>query len=245
MFRQHPPSLSPCPAAYLWCEPPVCSPPEISGLSSTWSKRPGLKRRVQHIRAVGGRDNDHVRVGIETVHLNKIWFRVCSRSSWLPPAPALSGAQRRRSRLRRRCRGVALGLVEQVTDPGSPTPTNISTNSEPLLRKNGTPASGNRPRRRLTGPWGSHKQHPFGIFAPRAANFSGYFKTLRLRPAQPWPLDSATSLNVIVGLLPTIIRALLLPKSAWLLLPWAWRIMNNRIAPKKMSGRKLARRTFI
>ena len=38
-------------------------------------------------------------------------------------------------------------------------------------------------------------------------------------------------------------RARLLPKqSAWLLVPCAWRIMNSRIAPKKISGSRLTSR---
>ena len=45
-------------------------------------------------------------------------------------------------------------------------------------------------------------------------------------------------MNVTVGLLPMNIRARLLPKDiAWLLLPWAWRIMKSRKPARKMKGR--------
>ena len=49
----------------------------------------------------------------------------------------------------------------------------------------------------------------------------------------------ATSAKVTVGLLPVNMRARLLPNDiAWLFDPCAWRIMNSRMAPKKISGRK-------
>ena len=60
----------------------------------------------------------------------------------------------------------------------APTPTNISTNSEPEIEKNGTPASpaiafANRV---LPVPGGPTSNTPLGIFAPTAVNFSGCFK---------------------------------------------------------------------
>jgi len=57
----------------------------------------------------------------------------------------------------------------------APTPTNISTKSEPLMLKNGTPAS---PATALASkvlpvPGGPTKRIPLGILAPKAANFLG------------------------------------------------------------------------
>ena len=47
----------------------------------------------------------------------------------------------------------------------------------------------------------------------------------------------ATSLNVTTVLLPRNMRARLLPKDiAWLLVPWAWRIMKKMNPPMISSG---------
>ena len=60
----------------------------------------------------------------------------------------------------------------------APTPTNISTKSEPEIEKNGTPAS---PATALANkvlpvPGGPSKRTPAGILAPNVANFRGSFK---------------------------------------------------------------------
>ena len=75
------------------------------------------ERRVEHVGAVGGRDDDDVRVRVEAVHLDEdlveglLALVVASRRG-----RRRAGVRPRRSRRRRRCRGVALGLVEQVAD---------------------------------------------------------------------------------------------------------------------------------
>ena len=58
----------------------------------------------------------------------------------------------------------------------APTPTNISTNSEPEIEKNGTPASPATARARsvLPVPGGPYSRTPFGIRAPSAWNFLGF-----------------------------------------------------------------------
>ena len=60
----------------------------------------------------------------------------------------------------------------------APTPTNISTKSEPEMEKNGTPAS---PATALASnvlphPGGPTKRTPFGNLAPNLVNFFGSFK---------------------------------------------------------------------
>ncbi len=60
----------------------------------------------------------------------------------------------------------------------APTPTNISTNSEPEIEKNGTPAS---PATALASkvlpvPGGPSNKTPAGILAPSAVNLRGSFK---------------------------------------------------------------------
>ena len=62
----------------------------------------------------------------------------------------------------------------------APTPTNISTKSEPLIEKNGTPAS---PATALASsvlpvPGGPKSSTPFGIFAPMSWNFAGRLEEL-------------------------------------------------------------------
>ena len=60
----------------------------------------------------------------------------------------------------------------------APTPTNISTKSEPEIEKKGTPASPATAlaRRVLPVPGGPTRRTPFGILAPISLNFLGFFK---------------------------------------------------------------------
>src|SRR3989454_3724890 len=106
------------------------------------------------------------------------WFKVCSRSSlllmlmprWRPTASIssmkmilgdafLAWSKRSRTRL-------------------APTPTSTSTNSEPLIEKNGTPASPATARASnvLPVPGGPTSNTPRGILPPRRLNFCGVFK---------------------------------------------------------------------
>ena len=113
------------------------------------------------------------------------------------------------------------------------------------MEKNGTPASPATALLRsvLPVPGGPTMSTPFGMCAPRARKRSGYLRN----STTSWSsaLDSstpATSVKVTVGRLPVNMRARLRPKpSVWLFVPCAWRIMNRRIAPKKMSGRNWSR----
>jgi hypothetical protein len=62
----------------------------------------------------------------------------------------------------------------------APTPTNISTKSEPEIEKNGTPAS---PATALASnvlpvPGGPTNKTPFGILPPREVYFFGFFKEI-------------------------------------------------------------------
>jgi hypothetical protein len=58
----------------------------------------------------------------------------------------------------------------------APTPTNISTKSEPEIEKNGTPASPATARASsvLPVPGGPYRSTPLGIRAPSAWNFFGF-----------------------------------------------------------------------
>ena len=108
------------------------------------------------------------------------------------------------------------------------------------MLKNGTPASPATARASsvLPVPGGPTSSTPRGMRAPSAANFSGYLRNSTtswssfLASSTP-----ATSAKVTTVLLPMNIRARLLPKlRAWLLVPWAWRIMKKMKPPMTSSG---------
>src|SRR5881409_85082 len=101
----------------------------------------------------------------------RIWFRVCSRSSCDPPRPAprwrptasISSMNTMHGALR-----FAWSNRSRTRD--APTPTNISTNSDPEMEKNGTPASPATARASIVFPvpGGPTSSTPRGIFAPSA-----------------------------------------------------------------------------
>ena len=74
--------------------------------------------------------------------------------------------------------------------------------------------------------------------APSELNFSGYFRNSTTSWSSVLASSTpATSSNVTTVLLPRNIRARLLPKlRAWLLVPWAWRIMKKMKPPITSSG---------
>ena len=97
----------------------------------------------------------------------------------------------------------------------APTPTNISTKSEPLIEKKGTPASPATAfaKRVLPVPGGPTRSAPLGILPPKSVYFIGFLRnstiscTSCLAPSCP-----ATSLKVMPMALPfSYMRALLLP----------------------------------
>ena len=125
----------------------------------------------------------------------------------------------------------------------APTPTNISTNSLPLMEKKGTPASPATARasRVLPVPGGPIRRTPLGMRAPSTRNLSGVLRnsTTSWRSSlASW--TPATSRKLTEGLFPTNNLALLRPKlKVWLVFPCACRIMKRSMAPKMMRGRKL------
>ena len=70
------------------------------------------------------------------------WFRVCSRSSWPPPRPAPRWRPTASISSMKTMHGEAcFACSNRSRTREAPTPTNISTKSEPEIEKNGTPAS--------------------------------------------------------------------------------------------------------
>jgi len=171
----------------------------------------------------------------------RIWFSVCSRSSWLPPSPAprcrptasISSMKMMHGELRLAC-------SNRSRTRDAPTPTNISTNSDPEMEKKGTPASPEIALAMsvLPVPGGPTSSTPFGMRAPSEANFCGSLRNSTtscnscLASSAP-----ATSAKVTVGLSPVNTRALLLPKlKAWLPAPCACRIRKMKKPARSSTG---------
>ena len=70
------------------------------------------------------------------------WLSVCSRSSWPPPRPAPRWRPTASISSMKMMQGeFCLACSKRSRTREAPTPTNISTKSEPEIEKNGTPAS--------------------------------------------------------------------------------------------------------
>ena len=110
----------------------------------------------------------------------------------------------------------------------APTPTNISTKSEPEMEKNGTPASPAIARASsvLPVPGGPTSSTPLGIRAPSAWNFFGYLRNSTTSASSSLASSTpATSSNVTFGRFSVSSLARLLPNdSAWLPPDCAWRM---------------------
>ena len=97
----------------------------------------------------------------------------------------------------------------------APTPTNISTKSDPEMLKNGTPAS---PATAfainvLPVPGGPTNRTPLGILAPTFTNLPGFLRKLTISSRSSFSSSSpATSLNVTVFPISSFFLARLFPK---------------------------------
>ena len=70
------------------------------------------------------------------------WFSVCSRSSLPPPSPAPRWRPTASISSTKMMQGAfCLACANRSRTREAPTPTNISTKSDPEIEKNGTPAS--------------------------------------------------------------------------------------------------------
>ena len=221
----------------LACTFKISSRPRTSGRPTVTlrSKRPG--RRI-----AGSRISTRFVAAITIIPSlipnpsisTSIWFNVCSRSSWPPPSP-----------LPRRLATASISSINTIHGAfffassnksrtrEAPTPTNISTKSEPEMLKNGTPASPATAfaKRVLPVPGGPTIKTPFGILAPSFVYFVGSDKKSTISSNCSFSSTSpATSANVFT-LSSGIVRvARLLPKFAILFpLPPAFGIimLNN------------------
>ena len=196
----------------------MASLPLISGKSTTTclSNLPGLK-------SAGSRTSGLLVAAITitpslpsnpSISTNN-WLSVCSLSSWPPPSPAplclptasISSINTIQGDCFLACSNISLTLE-------APTPTNISTKSEPEIVKNGTFASPATALaiKVLPVPGGPTIKTPLGIFPPNFWNFVGSLK----KSTNSWTScfassHPATSLKVVLTLPPSINLALLLP----------------------------------
>ena len=107
------------------------------------------------------------------------WFRVCSRSSLPPPRPAPRWRPTASISSMKMMQGAFfLPCSNMSRTREAPTPTNISTKSEPEMVKKGTLASPAMARASsvLPVPGGPTSSTPLGILPPRRWNFCGSFR---------------------------------------------------------------------
>ena len=151
------------------------------------------------------------------------WFKVCSRSSCPPPIPVpLLLATASISSINTIHGAFFLASSKRSRTRDAPTPTNISTKSEPEMLKNGTPASPATAlaSRVLPVPGGPTRRTPFGILAPSLVNFLGSFKKSTISSNSSFSSRSpATFSKVTLRFSSVVIFARLFPKFIILLPP--------------------------
>ena len=121
--------------------------------------------RVQHVGAVGGRDQDHALVGLEPVHLDQQLIQ--GLLPFVVPA-AQTGAAVAAHRVdlidKDDARGVFLALLEQVSHPGSAHAHEHLHEVGAADGEEGNPglAGDGSGKKRLAGAWRANQQDPFG-----------------------------------------------------------------------------------
>ncbi len=144
------------------------------------------------------------------------WFSVCSRSSWPPPIPVpLLLATASISSINIIHGAFLLASSKRSRTLEAPTPTNISTKSEPEIVKNGTPAS---PATAFASkvfpvPGGPTSSTPLGIRAPTCIYFLGDLRKSTISSSSSFSsLSPATWANVIFLSRSVLSLARLFPK---------------------------------
>ena len=123
------------------------------------------------------------------------WFKVCSRSSLPPIWPSRFLPMASISSINTIQGAFSFACLNRSRTLEAPIPTNISTNSEPDMEKNGTPAS---PATAFASmvlpvPGGPTSRTPFGMEAPTSVYFFGIMQIIYdflqdfplLRPRRP------------------------------------------------------------
>ena len=160
----------------------MSSRPRTSGLSTrTWrSKRPGRSRAGSSTsgRLVAPMMMIPLRPSKPSISASS-WFSVCSRSSWLPIGVWMRTLPSASSSSMKTMQGALASACEKRSRTrAAPTPTNISTNSDPLRLKKGTLASPATARASsvLPVPGGPTSSTPFGILPPIDVYFFGVLR---------------------------------------------------------------------
>ena len=172
-------STSGATGTFFMCTFMICSRPRISGNpTTTWrSKRPGRnsaesRTSGRFVAAITMTPSFTSKPSISTSN----WFKVCSRSSWPPPSPAPRWRPTASISSIKMIQGACfLACSNMSRTRDAPTPTNISTKSDPEIVKNGTLAS---PAMALASnvlpvPGGPAIKTPRGIRPPNRWNFPG------------------------------------------------------------------------
>src|SRR5216683_4032927 len=134
------------------------------------------QRRIEHIRTVRRRDEDHALVRLESVHFDKELIERLLPFVVPAPEPGPSVPADSVDLIDEHDAGACfLPCSNRSRTREAPTPTNISTKSEPLIEKNGTFASAATARASsvLPVPGGPIRSTPFGMRPPSFWNFSG------------------------------------------------------------------------
>ena len=144
------------------------------------------------------------------------WFSVCSLSSLVPIAltPARDCPIASISSMNTMHGAFALACTNRSRTRAAPTPTNSSTKPEPLIEKNGTPASPAVARARsvLPVPGRPTSSTPFGSFAPSLVKRSGSFRNSMISLTSTSTSSTPPiSSNVTPVISPAICRARLFP----------------------------------
>mmetsp|Transcript_23763 Transcript_23763/g.66796 ORF Transcript_23763/g.66796 Transcript_23763/m.66796 type:complete len:235 (-) Transcript_23763:694-1398(-) len=157
--------------------------PALSGRSTGTrrSKRPGLNKALSRMSARFVAAMTITPVFPEKPSISvRIWLRVCSRSSLdaKPPPDDLCRPMASISSMKMMHGAFFFASANKLLIRDAPTPTNISTNSEPEQEMKGTPASPATARASsvLPVPGGPSNKTPRGVFAPTLVNFSGYLR---------------------------------------------------------------------
>ncbi len=206
------------------------------------SKRPGLNRAgsstsgrlVAAMRMTPSLDS---KPSIST----RSWFSVCSRSSWPPPRPAPRWRPTASISSMKMMQGACfLPCSKRSRTRLAPTPTNISTKSEPLMEKNGTPASPAMARESsvLPVPGEPMSRTPLGMRPPSLVNFFGSLRNWTISSSSSFA-SSMPATSWKVTLLWFSLRSLALDLPKLIALPppaWSWRMRKTKRMQRTPKG---------
>ena len=151
-----------------------------------------------------------------------IWFNVCSRSSWPPPIPVpLRLATASISSINIIHGAFFFASANKSLTLEAPTPTNISTKSEPEIVKKGTLASPATAfaNNVLPVPGGPSNKTPFGILAPKSIYFLGFLRKSTISSSSSFSSIRPATFEKLIFLTSSTSLARLLPKLAIFALP--------------------------